>query len=475
MDSVTTIRGGFDRRVFLKRLVQGGLAAAAWRAGSVRAMAPQASSAAASPLIVRSERPQDVETPVRLLDSWITPNERFYVRSHVYTPRVDGDAWRLRVDGRVARPQTLSLDDLKKVPAVSRVVTLECAGNGRAFFDPPVAGVQWTRGAVGTARWTGVRLRDVLAQAGADGSAAFVFLDGADVPIGRMPEFIRQLPIAKALDPDTLLAFEMNGVPLPIANGYPLRAIVPGWEGAYSVKWLTHVEVSDREHPGFFVQGAYRYPRVKVAPGEAVDPAEMGPVLGLAVKSMITAPEDGTVVAKGRVLVRGFAWAGEANVVKVDVSVDGGSTWAPATLGRDRARYAWREFSYAWEAGDAGSYLVMARATDDRGRTQPFVAQWNPSGYLWNAIDQVRVNVERPTPPRPSDRQRDDTTSPAPPPDVFNRRCLGCHGIDIVQQQRLDAGGWTREVDKMIRWGATVTDGERPDLIRYLTERFPRR
>ena len=346
-----------------------------------------------SRLLTRSVRPEDLETPVSLLNSWITPNELFYVRSHMYTPSTALPGWSLTIHGEVERPLTLRMDDLAQMPTVSMVVTLECAGNGRAFFDPPVAGVQWEKGAVGNARWTGVRLADVLKRVGVKTTARYLWLDGADRPPGSMPDFVRQLPLDKAMHPDTLLAYAMNGVPLPIQHGFPLRAIVPGWEGAYSVKWLTDIQVSDREHDGFFVQTGYRYPVKRVAPGATVDPKELAPLTGLIVKSIISAPVEGAIVAPGTVSISGFAWTGEARITRVDVSVDSGATWQPAALGKDLARYAWRQFEYRWKVTEPGSYLILARAADDRGRVQPIAAQWNPSGYLWNAIDRVRVSV----------------------------------------------------------------------------------
>jgi DMSO/TMAO reductase YedYZ molybdopterin-dependent catalytic subunit len=277
----------------------------------------------------------------------------------------------------------------------SQVVTLECAGNGRAFFDPPVAGVQWERGAVGTAGWTGVRLADLLATVGVKPTARYLWFDGADRGVGRAPDFVRSLPIEKALDRDTLLAYEMNGEPLPIPHGFPLRAVVPGWEGAYSVKWLTHIQVSGEDHDGPFVQSGYRYPRRPVVPGSTVPASEMLPLRALPVKSLITAPATNTVVSRGATIrISGFAWAGEAEVVRVEVSTDNGRTWERAQLGRDQSRHAWRRFDYVWRPPDSGSYVVLSRATDNRGVTQPVVPEWNPAGYVWNAIDSVRVNVQ---------------------------------------------------------------------------------
>jgi DMSO/TMAO reductase YedYZ molybdopterin-dependent catalytic subunit len=344
-------------------------------------------------LIIRSANPVDLETPPHLLTSWITPNDLFYVRSHFYTPTVAVSDWRLIVDGEVERPVELTLDDVRKMRSVDQVVTLECAGNGRAFFDPPVAGVQWEKGAVGTASWEGVRLADVLKLAGARASARYVWLDGADRGLGRAPDFIRSLPIGKAMDSATLLAYGMNGEQLPVPHGFPLRAIVPGWEGAYSTKWLTHLRVSAQDHDGPFVQAGYRRPRFPVRPGTVVSAAETVPVRELPVKSLITAPAVDASVPQDGVRVTGFAWVGDAEIEGVDVSTDHGRTWAPARLGRDRAQYAWRPFEYLWRPTTSGSFVLMSRARDTRGRRQPIVPEWNPSGYLWNAIDQVRVDV----------------------------------------------------------------------------------
>lgn len=344
-------------------------------------------------LIARSVRPEDLETPVHLLTSWITPNDLFYVRSHFYTPSFEPGAWRLRIDGDVDRPLELTLGDIRSLPSAGLVATLECAGNGRALFDPPVAGVQWERGAVGTAAWTGVRLADVLRRAGVRASARYLWLDGADRGMGRAPDFVRSLPIDKAMHADTLLAYEMNGEALPLAHGYPLRAIVPGWEGAYSVKWLTHLQASAQDHAGPFVQTGYRYPRRPIPPGTLVPASETVPLRALPVKSLITSPANNASVDDATVRISGFAWAGEEDIARVDVSTDGGRTWSPARLGRDRARYAWRQFEYVWRPAGTGSYLVLSRATDRRGDTQPIVAEWNPAGYAWNAIDRVRIDV----------------------------------------------------------------------------------
>jgi len=346
-------------------------------------------------LIVRSVRPPDYEAPVALLDSWITPIEHFYVRSHLPAPGgIEAATWTLAIDGEVNAQTTLTLDDLRKMPPATVTSTLECAGNGRAFFEPPVAGIQWTRGAVGTARWTGVRLGDVLKRAGVKSTGRFVTMNGADRALGTMPDFVRQVPMDKAMQSDTILAYEMNGQPIPALHGFPLRAIVPGWEGAYSVKWLTSLRVLDKEFDGFWVATGYRYPTKRVAPGSAVDPKDMAPLMGLAVKSLITRPLEGAIVPPGKVEVAGFAWAGEVDIARVDVSADAGATWQPARLTGEQAKYTWRRFEYAFDATKPESYLILSRATDVNGRTQPVTPAWNPSGYLWNAPDAVRIEVK---------------------------------------------------------------------------------
>lgn len=342
-----------------------------------------------------SVRPPDYETPVALLDGFITPVEHFYVRCHLPVPSgLDAQGWSLRVEGEVGAPVSLTLADLRALPAVTTTVTLECAGNGRAFFSPAVAGIQWKKGAVGTARWTGARMADVLKRAGAKDIARFVHMAGADRPLGTMPPFVRQVPIDKAMHPDTVIAYEMNGQPIPPAHGAPLRAIIPGWEGAYSMKWLNRLQVSPAESDNFWVATAYRYPVRRVAPGAAVEPKDMAPLTGLVVKSLITTPLDGASLGTGPINVAGFAWAGEADIARVDISTDHGATWQPAQLTGERQRYTWRRFEYRLTAERPASYLILSRATDSNGGVQPAVSHWNPSGYLWNQYDAVRVEVK---------------------------------------------------------------------------------
>jgi DMSO/TMAO reductase YedYZ molybdopterin-dependent catalytic subunit len=446
-----------SRRAFMDATLRAGAGFALARSSFVDLFAQ--GSLPASQLIVHSARPQDLETPVHLLTSWITPNDLFYVRSHFYTPAVGEESWRLQVDGDVTTPLTLTMDALMRMPSTTMPVTLECAGNGRGYYDPPVAGVQWRRGAVGTARWTGVPLADVLTRAGIKSTSNYVWADGADVGLGRAPDFIRSVPIDKVMRGDVLLAYAMNGERLSPSHGFPLRLVVPGWEGAYSVKWLTRITASDRDHPGPFVATSYRMPRSPVTPGSVVGAADTVPIRGLMVKSIITSPDANAVVSRGApVTIAGFAWGGEQDIDRVDVSTDNGRTWKPATLGGDRARYTWRRFEYAWVPDTSGPHVVLSRATDASGRMQPAAGQWNPGGYLWNGLDRVRVQVTGP-----------DEAARAE--DLLKSRCTPCHATDLIDAQRLDAEGWDRELAKMQGWGAQLSPEEHQLLVNHLVQR----
>ncbi|MGH9628966.1 MAG: sulfite oxidase, partial [Bryobacteraceae bacterium] len=293
-------------------------------------------------MIVRSARPEDFEMPMDGFGEWLTPIERFFVRSHHYTPKVDLQAWKLTIGGEVGSEATLMMEDLKRMPKTEVVGVLECAGNGRGLYEPPVIGTQWEYGAVGNARWTGVRLSAVLEKAELKDSARHILFNGADVPVGTMPEFQRTVPVKKALAQDTILAYEMNGQTMPVSHGFPLRLIVPGWAGDSWVKWVTGITALDKEFDGFFMKTAYRHPGRPVQPGSAVDAAEMHPVESLNVKSIIAAPLDESVVGLGPTRIHGVAWSGEQPVAKVEVSTDRGRTWQNAKLSGEATRYGWR-------------------------------------------------------------------------------------------------------------------------------------
>jgi len=427
------------------------------------------------PMIVRSTNPTDMETPVEFLDSFITPLDVFYVRGHLYTPKVDLASWSLEISGALEHPVRLTMDDLKKIEHVTDVITLECAGNGRALFQPRVPGAQWRKGAVGTAKWTGVRLADVLKKFGAKASDYQLAYDGADRPLGSMDDFIRSIPVEKAMQPGTMLAWEMNDQPIPVQHGYPLRLLVPGWEGAASAKWLTRLNVQKDEPQGFFMKTAYRYPTRDAYPNEAIAAADTLPIRSLAVKSVITAPSDNASLSPGQVVeIRGSAWAGEAQVTQVDISTDGGSTWERAELGTDHEPYAWRRFSYRWTTPQkAGSVVILSRATDSWKRTQPIVANWNPSGYLYNAVDNIRVQVGEPSPQKPPLSAETEPVLPAGEGgQIVEQHCSLCHDSRLIVQQRLSETQWTKEIAKMKSWGAPIDESEAKRLADYLFEHF---
>lgn len=349
-------------------------------------------------LRTRVSRPYDAETDVAAFREWITPNKSFFVRSHFGPPpaaAVDPEEWCLRVTGLVDRPLTLSLTDLKQFEEITITAVLQCSGNGRAFHQPRVSGVQWERGAVGNAQWTGVRLTDVLQRAGMKPTRArHVQLEGADRPVSdKTPLFIRSIPLAKALHPDTLLVYRMNGEPLPLLHGGPLRLITPGWMADACTKWLTTITILEQEAAGYYMQTAYRYPIQPVEPGATVPREQMHPVEAMVVKSLIVSPSEGTILSSGSVLVQGVAWTGEGRIARVDLSTDGGTSWQPARLLGEDLPYAWRRWDYRWESKAAGTGTILSRATDRLGHVQPERSLWNPGGFLWNGWDRVTVTI----------------------------------------------------------------------------------
>ncbi|MDE0406562.1 MAG: sulfite oxidase [Alphaproteobacteria bacterium] len=350
-------------------------------------------------LVVLNDLPFNAETPAHLLDDAITPTERHFVRNNGVPPQtVDASTWALTVDGLVETPLTLGIDDLtQRFEVVTRALTLECAGNGRAFFDPPATGAQWTYGAVACSEWTGVRLADVLKAAGVKSGVVYTAHEGADThPSGveSGPPISRGVPIAKALDPDSLVAFAQNGQPIHPMNGAPLRLVFPGWPGSCSQKWLTRVWLRDRVHDGAKMTGtSYRVPGRPVAPGEHLDETDFVIIGAMPVKSLITHPATGHMTAARALEVRGHAWAGEWTVDTVSLSIDFGATWTPATLDEPVNAHAWQNWRAAIEFPGPGYYEIWARATDSRGVSQPHAIAWNPRGYLNNAMHRVAVTV----------------------------------------------------------------------------------
>lgn len=333
----------------------------------------------------------DAETPLDALTSYLTPNDLFFVRHHWIPQAVDRSSWRLTVDGDVGSPLSLTLADLKRLPRAEATCVLQCAGNGRALFSPIVPGVQWRYGAVGNARWAGVRIKDLLARTKPSGSARHLHTFGSDKPPGKVPPFHRSVEMEKVLE-DGLIAFEMNGEPLPDLHGAPARLVVPGWAGDHWMKWLERISVRAEPQKGFYMDVGYRYPQKAGEPGVAFKPEEMTPVTELFVKSNFT-DVPASVKAGAPFTVRGFALSGAPGIEKVDVSADDGATWQTATLDPRHDRYSWRLFSHRTSAKAPGKLKLICRATDSRGGVQPRQAAWNQSGYLHNGWHTIEIEV----------------------------------------------------------------------------------
>ncbi|MDH3257721.1 MAG: sulfite oxidase [Nitrospinota bacterium] len=354
-------------------------------------------------LVVLNDRPLNAETPPHLLDDAITPNDRHFVRNNGHPPGsaydMDTSQWKLVVDGEVHRPLTLSLAQLKRFKQYTYALQVECGGNGRAGFNPPAKGNQWTFGAVGCARYTGVRLGDVLREAGLKDSAVYTGYYGSDIHLSGNPDkpaISRGTPIAKAIEDHTLLAWAMNGKPLPPLHGYPLRVVTPGWPGSTSAKWLKRIWVRDRVHDGAKMGGdSYRVPKYNVEPGTKVPDKHMQIIESMPVKSLITQPKTRLQIKKNQILqLKGHAWAGDRSVSQMHVSYDFGATWM-ATLLKDPVNpYAWQDWQVRLKLPERGYYEVWARATDSAGVMQPMVVPgWNPKGYLNNAMHRIAVTV----------------------------------------------------------------------------------
>lgn len=317
--------------------------------------------------------------PLDVLDGLIVPNELFFVRSNGPTPDIDPEVWRLEITGNVEQPQSLSLADLKSLPQQTITSFLECAGNGRSFLNPPAEGTEWKNDAAGTATWTGTSLPNVLDLAGLKSSAVDLIAQGGD-----MPGMQRGLPVQVGLDPKTMLVWEMNGAPLPVPHGGPVRLLVPGWAGIASTKWLVGITAGAQPFAGFW--NFENYTLITDA-GEHVLPVREMPV-----KSIISRPSSGEVLDAGTHVVTGFAWSGFGAVASVEISTDGGDTWESAEIVEEAGPLAWIRFSYQWPA-KPGTARLRSRATDARGLVQPEQALWNAKGYLNNAIYELEVTV----------------------------------------------------------------------------------
>ncbi len=410
-----------DRRSWLRRAVAAGLFTAL-APGCARYAPPPAADGGADgvlrfpgkvPMRALSDSPPNLETPWLYYREDLTPNDAFFVRWHLqFIPTsVDLHTWRFRVGGHVERPLELSLDELRRMPSASLIAVNQCSGNSRSLFSPRVAGGQWGNGAMGNARWTGVPLRDLLHRAGLRSGAIDVTFAGLDrggyapPPAGAastervpsVPNFVKSLDVERATDRGAglLVAYEMNGEPLPLLNGFPMRLIVSGWYGTYWVKSLTEVTVLPQRYNGYWMNPAYRIP---TTPNAVEDPKELAkvtvPINRMNVRSFFVVPETGQRLARGEShRLEGIAFDGGAGIRTVEVSLDGGGSWQPAELGDDRGNYSFRRWRLTWRPEWAGVYRLRVKAVNRDGDTQPEQAGWNRSGYMRNVIEEQMVEV----------------------------------------------------------------------------------
>ncbi len=414
-DKPVIFRGSVrNRRLFLKRSVLSAMATALGtpivQAAKLPAgYTPLAFTIKSNPMdgkdaamIVRNDRPWNVEAPPHLLDEEVTTFPNIFIRNNGIIPRnIDANTWTLTIGGEsVEAEKTYSLADLKqKFQSHTYQLTLECGGNGRAGYYPPASGNQWEEGAVYCAEWTGVRLRDVLQDVGLKDDAVYIGYYGKDKHLSGDPNKVvisRGVPMEKAQQDETLIAWAMNGEDIPLEHGYPLRLVCGGWPASASGKWVHRIDVRNQVHDGPKMGGnSYRVPKYTVAPGEEVPEEDFKIIESMPVKSLITYPKSGAMFDKSRKLtVRGHAWAGERSVNKVEVSTDFGATWQNCALRKATNRLAWQRWSTELEFPMTGYYEVWAKATDDQGVAQPMVIPgWNPKGYLNNACHRIAVKV----------------------------------------------------------------------------------
>ena len=354
-------------------------------------------------LVVIGERPLVAETPEHLLDDATTPIDKFYIRNNGQIPEAakEPDKWKITIDGEVNKKLEFTLGELKsKFKAQTRRMVLECGGNGRSFFSPPARGNQWTNGGAGCAEWTGVRLADVLKTAGVKPSGIYTAHYAADLHLSgdaSKPTLSRGVRMAKAMDPNSMIVWAMNGQPLPNIHGGPVRLIYPGWAGSASQKWLTRIWIRDKEHDGPGMGGtSYRLTIKPMVPGDKADPKNFKILESMPVRSVITNPANGTKLAAGtrEIKLRGASWAGDLTVKQVDVSTDFGATWTRTKLEKPKNKYDWQRWTAAAKLPSDGYYEIWTRATDSKGAMQPHIAPfWNPSGYGGNTMHRVAVLV----------------------------------------------------------------------------------
>ena len=435
-----------------------------WQFGQI-SQASQAASPDAL-LIERNARPLLAEGTLEALIPWETPLEGFFVRSHHNVlPAAMDDSWTVMFDGLLAKPKKISVGELKKRNQISFHSVLECSGNGRGLFSPQVSGIQWQWGAVGNAEWRGVSLGDLFAELGVKPNADYVTVEGFDEPVIKSDaKFVRSIPLKLLIEAKAILAVKMNRQWMPIVHGGPVRLVVPGIYGQNWVKWVTRMTFTNEVDQRIYAKKAYRMPDKPGKPGEALDPAKLGkPIEYIRVQSIFTAPPRDAKLAAGPLALRGKAFSGTGAIKKVEISLDAGSSWQAAKLSRENI--AWQEFEYVMQVREGKSYEAWARATDSMGNVQPVEPEWNPKGYLYNAVDRVRFVGDR------------SGAFLAEGKSLAETHCQTCHSIDMAEGQRLSKNAWKETIKKMADFGlgggAGLPDGDVEKIAAYFSGRFP--
>ncbi|MDB9762499.1 sulfite oxidase [Alphaproteobacteria bacterium] len=352
-------------------------------------------------LTILNDRPINAETPPHLLDDPITPTNRHFVRNNGIMPDLSSHEisnWKLRIEGNVKNPKIYSIKDLKNnFEVITKSLQLECGGNGRAFFEPPALGNQWSYGAISCSEWTGVRLSDVIKSSGIKPSSIYTGHYGADLHLSgntNKNALSRGVPIKKALDENNIIAFAMNNEEIPLIHGSPLRLICPGWPGSTSQKWLNKIKLLDHVHDGTKMTGkSYKVPILPIKPGEKVDISDLKIIESMPVKSLITFPKTGLQHTSHNLNIRGHAWAGDKQVKEVRISIDYGATWIKANLSNPVNKYAWQNWDLNLNFPSKGYFEIWSRAIDENNISQPFDISWNPKGYLNNSVHRIYINI----------------------------------------------------------------------------------
>lgn len=410
MSDTSLIRDALSRRNLLRQAGAAGLAtfaAPAWAQSMIDLGLPggpgEREITTAFPqkgaMVLQRARPPLLETPFEVFDKGVfTPNDRFFVRWHwsAIPTSIDVDTYRINVHGHVDKPLSLSLKELMAMPRIEYAAVNQCSGNSRGFFQPRVAGGEWGNGGMGNARWTGVRLKDVLDRAGVKAGAVQVRFNGLDdPPVKESPDFMKSLAVDHARDGEVMIAFAMNGQPLPLLNGFPVRVIVPGWYATYWMKMLNDVEVLDSPDTNFWMKTAYTIPdtpHANMKPGQTG--LSMVPINRMVPRSFITNVKAGETLPAGKpASVRGIAFGGDTGVKRVDLSVDGGKTWHATRLGKDEGKWSFRRWETRFTPKAKGGAVLMVRCTSTTGEVQPTEANWNPAGFMRNVIESTPITV----------------------------------------------------------------------------------